>query len=305
MDRVSVIVPTYNAGKLWPEWIRRLKSQDMKIEEVIVIDSSSTDCTRDLAKQAGFSVHIIAKDKFNHGGTRNFAASLCREESDILVFLTQDALLAKPDSLRQLVDSFQVKDIAAAYGRQTPHKDANPIASHARLFNYPPNSSVKGKADIVKLGIKTAFISNSFSAYRREIFEELGGFPKNTILAEDMYLAARMVLDGYQIAYSANAQVFHSHNYSLVQEFRRYFDTGVFQANEKWIMESFGGVSGEGKRFVLSELRYLWKFAPLWIPVALMGTLSKFIGFKLGLSWKKLPNNLRLKFSMHKSYWFN
>src|SRR5699024_8480726 len=104
-------------------------------------------------------------------------------------------------------------------------------------------------ADLSKrntMGLKTVFNSNSFSAYRVSTFMEIGGFPDDTILSEDMYFAARAVLSGYKIAYVAEAEVRHSHNYSSLEEFRRYFDIGVFHCDEPWIRKAFGGAGGEG-----------------------------------------------------------
>ncbi|MEG9487895.1 glycosyltransferase family 2 protein [Mannheimia indoligenes] len=301
--KFTIIIPTYNAGSLWKEWIFTYNTQNLKADKVIVVDSSSTDQTVPLAKQAGFFVHKIAKSDFNHGSTRNLAMQFIEPNTEIVVFMTQDALLAGKNALENLLKLFEDSQVAAVCGRQLPHKDANPLAAHARLFNYPNHSRVKSFADVNDLGIKTAFMSNSFAAYRRSVFEELGGFPSYTILAEDMWLTAKIILAGYKVVYCAEAEVHHSHNYTLKQEFQRYFDTGVFQSCEPWIQKTFGAVGGEGKRFVLSELAFLLRTAPFWIPKSLLSTLCKYIGFKLGLYWRKLPLRLCKMCSMHKAYW--
>lgn len=301
--KYSLVVPTYNAGLSWQEWIEAYQNQAIKAEKVIVIDSSSTDQTAILAEQADFFVHKIAKWDFNHGRTRNLAVAFAPKESEVLVFLTQDALLAAPNALEKLLEPFQDPTVAAVYGRQLPHKDANLLATHARLFNYPAQSKIKSKEDIAELGLKAAFMSNSFTAYRKSVFEQLGGFPENTILAEDMYLAAKIILNGYKIVYNAEAKVYHSHNYSLIQEFQRYFDTGVFQKEQSWIRKEFGEANNEGKKFVCSEIKYLLKNNFLLLSKAIFHTMFKFLGFKLGLNYEKLPRWLRIKFSMHKNYW--
>lgn len=303
MRRFSLVVPTYNAGILWKEWINIYDKQTLKANKVIIVDSSSTDQTVPLAKQAGFFVQKIAKSDFRHGGTRNLAIEWVSEDCEILVFMTQDALLADPTSLESLLAPFSDPEVAAVCGRQLPHQDANPLAAHARFFNYPAQSKIKSLDDVAELGIKTAFMSNSFAAYRRSVFEELGGFPSHTILAEDMWLTAKIILSGYKVVYCAEAEVHHSHNYILKQEFQRYFDTGVFQSCEPWIQKTFGTVRGEGKRFVLSELAFLWKTAPLWIPKSLLSTLCKYLGFKLGLYWHKLPLRVCKMCSMYNGYW--
>lgn len=296
-------IPTYNAGNLWNKWIEAYQFQSMTANQVIVIDSSSSDDTVKLAKDAMFSVFSIPQSEFNHGGTRNQAVRFAEGFADVVVFMTQDAILASPDSLANLLAPFVDPEVAAVCGRQLPHHEATPLAVHARYFNYPSESRVRTMADISALGIKTAFMSNSFAAYRLSVFDKLGGFPDNTILAEDMYLAAKMILSGYKVAYCAEATVFHSHNYTLKQEFQRYFDTGVFQQEQKWIQQKFGSAASEGKRFVLSELKFLSIKSPHLIPKAILSTCVKWLGFKLGYYYYRLPYKWCRVFSMHKGYW--
>jgi rhamnosyltransferase len=106
--------------------------------------------------------------------------------------------------------------------------------------------------------LKTVFTSNSFAAYRISTFIELEGFPDSTILSEDMFFAAKSVMAGYSVAYVSDAIVRHSHNYSTLEEFKRYFDIGVFQTDEPWIKQNFGGAGGEGKNsFYLRLYIYL------------------------------------------------
>ncbi len=300
--RMACVIPTFNGGPVWAKCIDSIYKQSIKADIVYIVDSSSFDNTIKIAQSYGSYVTNIAPSDFNHGGTRNMAAKNLAE-NDILIFLTQDAILASPDALMQLIAPFADPDVAAVCGRQLPHHDANPLSTHARIFNYPIESCVKSAADISRFGIKTAFMSNSFAAYRSKVFFELGGFPENTILAEDMYLTAKMLKAGYNVAYCAEATVRHSHNYTPWEEFRRYFDTGVFHASEPWIREQFGGAGGEGMRFIRSELTFLWQNAPSWIPRALLTSGCKLLGYKLGQHYQYLPWAWRHKVSMYKAYW--
>jgi len=299
MNKIGLIVPTLNAGKLWTSWLEAFERQTRKPDYLLVIDSSSSDDTQDLARAHGFTVKVIARAEFNHGGTRQMGVDMM-PEADIIAFLTQDALLANPDAIELLLAAFADERIGAAYGRQLPHRNAGPIAAHARLFNYPPESQLRGLEDRERFGIKTAFISNSFAAYRRSALMRAGGFPTDTIMNEDTYVAGKMLASGWKIAYCADAQVFHSHDYRFLDEFKRYFDIGVFHTHTPWLQQLFGGASGEGRRYVLSELRYLLKRAPWLIPSALLRTALKLLGFKLGGS---LPRAVSPYFSLHRSYW--
>jgi rhamnosyltransferase len=300
--KLAVIIPTRNAGSEWDSWFINFSLQTIKPDISLIIDSESEDDTVLISERNGFNVVTIDQKTFNHGGTRNYAAALC-DYVDILIFLTQDAILYNADALENMVSIFDDPEVAAVCGRQIPHDNANPLAKHARYYNYPSKTVIKSIADVNRFGLKTVFMSNSFAAYRLQSFKAIGCFPASTILAEDMYIAAKFILSGYKVAYCAESIVKHSHNYTPWEEFHRYFDTGVFHACEPWIQQRLGGASGEGIRFIKSELNYLWHHAPLWIPRALLTTGCKFLGYKLGRNYKKIPKSWRSIFSMYRSYW--
>lgn len=302
LNVISLVVPTFNAGSLWVRWLSALKQQSRMPDSTIVIDSQSDDDTAEIAFRHGVTLHFIERSEFDHGSTRQLGTEFSKD-AGILVFMTQDAIFSNELSIEAILRAFSDPLVGAAYGRQLPYESAKPIEAHARLFNYPDHSCVKQFADSKELGIKTAFISNSFAVYRREALMSVGGFPSGTIFGEDTIVAARMLLQGWKVAYCADAQVYHSHHYTYLQEFRRYFDVGVLHAREPWIQENFGGASGEGKRFVISELKYLLRKAPWLIPSALLRTVLKLLGYRLGKLEARLPLWLKKRLSMHLRFW--
>lgn len=299
---IGLIVPTCNPGNLWQDWVESFHAQAFQPRYMLVVDSSSRDGTVSFAKGAGFKVEVISSQEFDHGGTRQRGCELL-PRVEILVFTTHDALFAHPQALENLVACFSDPKVGAAFGRQLPRPGAGPIEAHARLFNYPSLSRVNSLANVPQQGIKAAFISNSFAAYRRTALDAIGGFPTRCIVSEDTFVAAKMLLAGWKIAYCAEAQVYHSHNYNWRLEFQRYFDIGVFHAREPWVRESFGGAEGEGWRFLRSELSYLAGKAPWRIPSALVRTVIKYVGFRAGLLEKRLPPRLKRRMSMQKAFW--
>jgi len=297
---ITVIIPTLNAQLELPKLLKKIPTNENV--EVIIIDSSSDDETIKIAKDFGAKVITVKREEFNHGGTRNIAAQ--KANGDTLIFLTQDALLQDEESIASLIKVFEDPEIAIAYGRQVPHNHAKVFGRLARKFNYPNTSIVKSLSDKENYGIKTVFTSNSFAAYRKDVFLAFDGFPRNVILGEDMYFGAKVILNGYKIAYVAEAVVLHSHDYSVKEEFQRNFDIGVFHQREKWILENFSSPEGEGIKFVLSEWRYLKKIKKVHlIPLSFVRNASKFLGYKLGRNHKKLPQRLVKRISMYKSFW--
>jgi rhamnosyltransferase len=300
--RTIFCLPTLNAAATSQPFFAALAAQSLSDYHRLAIDSTSDDDTKNLLATASFRVHSIPRTAFNHGATRQLAVELS-PEADIIIFMTQDAILADSSSLYNLVGVFADPSVGAAYGRQLPATDATPIAAHARLFNYPAESYVRSETDIPDYGIKTAFLSNSFAAYRRSALMAVGGFPSSVILSEDTMVATKMLLSGWKIAYCAEATCYHSHNYTMAKEFQRYFDIGVFHAREAWYLQALGGAEGEGKRFVRSELRYLRKHAPALIPVALLRTTLKLLGYRLGRLERYLPRRVKLALSMNRGFW--
>ncbi|MBL0721178.1 MAG: glycosyltransferase family 2 protein [Sulfurovum sp.] len=299
---ISIIIPTYNAEAYLLELLEMLKSQTISFE-LIIIDSSSTDSSLAIAQKYADKIISIPKAEFDHGGTRTKAG---REASgDILVFLTQDALPYNSESIEHIVKIFDNPQIGASYGKQLAYKDTNQFGKHLREFNYGKESYIRELKDKNQFGIKTAFLSDSFASYRREALEKIDWIKDGLIVGEDTYAGAKLLLNGYSIAYIANAKVYHSHSYTIIQEFKRYFDIGVFHQREKWILKEFGKAEGEGGKYIKSEMKYLiLNNLYSLIPQFFIRNGMKYLGYKLGQKYRLIPLKLIKKLSMH-SFWWN
>ena len=301
--KIQIIIPVYKPDNKLLMLLRQIKKQTIKNIPLLIIDSGSNDEYKNEIENMNCLVKKIDAKTFNHGGTRQMGADMFPDK-DVYIYLTQDAILADEYAINNIVEVFNNNNnVGCAYGRQLPHKEANIFATHARLFNYKDKSYIYSIKDKEKYGMKTAFNSNSFAAYRRKALKDVGGFPINTILSEDMYVTAKMLLKNWSVAYCAEAKVYHSHNYTIWQEFKRYFDIGVFHAKEAWIREIFGKAEGEGKKFVISEVKMLMKNNPLLLIEMVFRDGMKFLGYRLGIKEKYIPKNIKKKISMTKKFW--
>ena len=278
---IALIIPTLNAAPHWKALVSGIQRQSLMPDEIIVVDSSSTDGTADQARATGFTVIEIDRSVFSHGGTRQ-AAAVAAPNADILIYLTQDAVPRDTDSFRHLVAAFQNPAIGAAYGRQLPRPHASAIEAHARLFNYQAVSQLRSWESRTTLGFKSIFFSNTFGAFRRNALMSVGGFSPDVSFGEDTLAVAHLHRAGWKTAYVAEALVEHSHAYSIAAEFRRYLEIGILHERERWLVEEFGTADGEGLRFVASELRYLSAHAPLHIPSAMFRALAKYVAYRSG-----------------------
>lgn len=300
-ERISVIIPTWQAEPYLPALLSRLREQTRMPDEILVIDSSSTDATVDIARAAGCMVRVIPKAQFDHGGTRNLAASIAL--GDILIFLTQDALPCDAGFVAALTAPLRDGRASAAGGRQVPRPDATPPERFAREYNYPAVSRLRTLDPTVPPRLKTFYFSNVCSAVRREVLEAVGGFPERAVLNEDMFLCARLLRAGHRVAYEAEAAVFHSHDYSLGEQFRRYFDIGASIAHAGPVL---AGVRcrGDGGRFACAQVAYLvrdraWR----WIPRTVAETGIKWLAFQLGMAERLVPRAAKRRLSMSPAFW--
>ena len=300
---IDVIIPTYHPGNEFSKLIDRLMKQTCPIHQIIIMNTEEAFWDPKWNEDYPFlEVHHIQKSEFDHGGTRKKAAEI--SEADIMIFMTQDALPADRNLVQNLTDALLADEqIGAAYARQLPNSECSFVERYTRSFNYPETSCVKTKADLPKYGVKTYFCSNVCAAYKKEIFEKLGGFVERTIFNEDMIYAGNLIQAGYGIAYAAEAKVIHSHNYSCMQQFHRNFDLGVSQAEHPEIFEGVPS-EGEGMRLVKKTLAYLIHSGRIWlIPGFVLQCAGKYAGYLAGKNFRRLPKKLVLWCTMSPNYW--
>ncbi len=301
--KVDVIIPTYKPDDKLEKNLRMLRRQTLQPDRILLINTEEAlfHSEEFYRLPQGELIHI-SKQEFDHGGTRNQAAAMC--DGDVIVLLTQDAIPASERLLEYLVKPFtEDEDICAAYGRQMADREDNPIEAYTRVFNYPKESRVKTKEDLPVLGIKTFFCSNVCAAYRKSVYDAMGGFPLHTIFNEDMIFASRLIEADKKIAYVADAKVWHWHNYSAVDQLKRNFDLAVSQVDYGGLFLTVKSES-EGIRLVKRTLLYFirkrrWSL----IPKIIVQNGAKYIGYKLGQNYRKLPRWLIKKISLNPTYW--
>lgn len=301
---VDVIIPTYHPDQTFATLLERLDKQTYPISNIIIMNTEieywEDSC---YPKQENRKVYHIAKQDFDHGRVRAEAA--LKSEADILLYMTQDAIPRNKNLVENLIKAFDNNDVGAAYARQLPRINCKTIEAYTRSFNYPETSRIKSKEDLEELGIKTFFCSNVCAAYRRETYRELGGFVTRTIFNEDMIYAGNMVQSGKKIAYVADAEVIHSHNYSYMEYFRRNFDLAVSQVEHPEVFANVQSES-EGMKMVQQTAHYLYNNKKAWMIVDLiLQSGFKWLGYKLGKNYKMLSRDLILKCTMNQTYWNN
>lgn len=300
--KVDVAIPVYRPGKGLRTLLERLMRQTIKPSRILLVNTQRELFDENIIEgvECAEVVHI-GKKEFDHGGTRHMAASML--QSAFLLFMTQDAVPADCHLIEELLKPFENEYVCVCYARQLPTKNCNVLERYTRNFNYGPESRIKTAKDLPELGIKTYFCSNVCAMYRKSAYDELGGFTRRTIFNEDMIFAGSVIQHQKAIAYCAEAKVIHSHNYSSIQQFHRNFDLGVSQAEHP---EVFADVrsEGEGIRMVRQTAGWLCRTGKPWLlPKLVAQSAGKYIGYRLGKNYRKLPGWMIRKCTASPDYW--
>lgn len=299
---VDLVIPVYRPDEKFDRLMQMLQKQSYPIKKILIMNTEKKYFPdRGYEKLPNVEVRHLSKEEFDHGGTRDSAASCL--DGDLILFVTQDAVPENEYLVENLVLAFQDAQVWAAYARQLPEPGCQLLERYTRSFNYPEKSSVKSMADLPVYGIKTFFCSNVCAMYRRSTYEKLGGFEKRTIFNEDMIFAGKIIQNGGSIAYVAEAEVVHSHNYGNAEQLKRNFDLAVSQADHPEIF-TMAKSESEGIRMVKQSAKYLVRIRKPWmIGSLLVKSGCKFLGYKLGKNYRRLPKWMVLKLTMNRSYW--
>lgn len=303
---VEIIIPTYKPDSKIRLLIKSLSEQTYPVARIHIINTEERFWKQEYlydSDKISVSVTHIRREDFDHGGTRDFAAR--QAEGDLLLFMTQDVVLASKDLIEKLVCSLEKNAGAAvAYARQLPKAGHNDfIEDFTRRFNYPEESEIKSRDDIERLGIKTFFCSDVCAMYRRDLYGEIGGFVSPATFNEDMIFAADAINKGYKVVYCAEAVVYHSHRYTGVQLFKRNFDMGVSQRD---YADRFNVVSSEreGIQLVKKTAAYLIKSGQAYLILRLVWiSACKYMGYLCGRNYMRLPMWLIKKMTANPVYW--
>lgn len=300
----DIIIPVYHPGEKFGRLLSMLEKQTVKPGKIILMETLGEG--EPLTEYPGCEAVPVRKADFDHAATRQ--AGVSRSGAEAFLLMTDDAVPRDEFLCEKLIaglfsEGAGEKGVhAMCYARQLPEETCREAEKFTRKFNYPETSFTKTIEDLPKLGIKTYFASNVCCAYRRDVFDALGGFTDHAIFNEDMIYAAGALKAGYSIRYAADAQVVHSHNYTAKEQLHRNFDLGMSQAMHP---EVFSGIrsEGEGVRLVVETAKHLLRKGKVFgIPGMIVSSGAKYLGYRLGKNYRKLGKEQVRRLSMNRTF---
>lgn len=196
---VSAVIRAYNEEKHIGRLLKGLGQQTIQLDEVILVDSGSTDDTVAIAEAAGCTVVHIAKGEFSFGRALNRGCAAA--SGDILLFASAHVYPVYNTYVEHIVSAFDRDRVAIAYGRQVG--DERTKFSESRvMLKWFPNQNIWDQSH--------PFSNNANAAVLKSVWQ---GSPYDETLTglEDLDFAKKALDRGYKIAYVADAPVVHVH----------------------------------------------------------------------------------------------
>ena len=314
--KAAVVVPVKNGGPLLTKVLQRVIEQHAPWPfELLVIDSGSSDDSQQRVRELGVRLHEIDPEDFGHGKTRNLGVQLTRGE--FIVFITQDALPVDLNWLTNLIAAAELTpDVAGAFGKHFAYPDSNPITKreldlhfqgfgeHANWVSLDDHERYHHDESYRQF---LHFFSSNNACIRRSVWQKI---PLPEVdFAEDQLWAKAVIEAGYSKAYAPEACVYHSHNFGVLESWRRAFD------DSRAFRRLFGYRLMPSLRLLVHHCWHLtrrdwhWLLAepsPLrqklhWLLKAPLLNLAKLTGYYVGGQQDKLPVWMHHIFSRDKA----
>ena len=206
MFKVSIIIPTKNNGDILEKCLTSIQNLDYPKNkyEVIIVDGYSTDNTVEIAKKYGCKV--VYENVGTIGGARNIGVKIA--EGEYIVFTDSDCVVDR-DWLKNLIREFKDEKIASVGGPNiTPEDDTEFAKCVGDVLKFLSTAGPR-------YGFYTDKVMEIYhnptcnSAYRKSIFQEVGGFNPKLITCDDEELDYRIRKKGYKILFTPHAKVLH------------------------------------------------------------------------------------------------
>lgn len=220
--RFSVVIPAYNAGDTLECCLQALERQTVPraAYEVIAVNDGSTDDTAEVVRRHP-QVELLDQANAGPAAARNRGAQAARGE--ILLFTDADCEPA-PDWIERMVEPFTDPEIAGAKGVYRTRQEER-VARFVQL-------EYEDKYDRMSRRERIDFIDTYSAAYRRDLFLENEGFDTvfTTASVEDQELSFRLARKGYQFVFLPQAAVYHQHDRTVREYWRRKVGIGYWKA---------------------------------------------------------------------------
>jgi rhamnosyltransferase len=223
---ISIVIPVKNGSKTLNQCLHSIfKQENLRISEVIVLDSNSSDDSIEIATSYGARVIHVNSAEFNHGLTRNLGVKYAF--GDLVYFTVQDAALSDVNHLEKMISHFNDEEVQAVVGIQgyEHEKNINPALWFKRFdepvleTRYYPNNGFEVLSANEQFELSNW--DNVNAMYRKSALLELPFVETN--YCEDWIWANQALTAGKKLLRDPSILVYHYHHmtfgYTLKSKF--------------------------------------------------------------------------------------
>lgn len=207
---ISIVVRALNEAGHIGRLLASISAQECQPDEVILVDSGSTDRTIEIGEQFGCTVLHMPPGEFTFGRALNWGCEAAK--GDLLVFVSAHVYPLAPNWLGHLVDPFSDERVGISYGGQTGDDRSN-FAEIQLLQRWFPSTGTLNQED--------PFCNNANCAVRRTLWEQIG-YDESLPGLEDLAFARDAQAKGHRVAYVPAARIAHVHEEGFRQTLNRY-----------------------------------------------------------------------------------
>ncbi|QWR78565.1 glycosyltransferase [Candidatus Magnetomonas plexicatena] len=226
MLKASVIVPAFNAEKTIKDCITALTEQSFNKDdyEIIVVDDGSTDKTAEIIQT--LPVKYISKPNGGPASARNLGAKEAKGE---IILFTDSDCVATPEWLAEMLKPFSDLTVKAVKGvYRTPLKS---LTARFAQIEFEERYEMLKKAPSIDM------IDTYSAAFRKDVFEHVGGFDESFPVAnnEDTELSYKLSSMGLKMVFNPDAIVNHLGHpdsvlrYAKLKFWRGYWRMAVYK----------------------------------------------------------------------------
>lgn len=279
--RVDAVIAVSKPDVLFYNCIKRLLKQSQVPDKIIIACDNDTEWKGDLEGLSDrIKVHFFPGGKISRSNLKSFGAGF--SDADILVFLDPEVKAYNKYLIERLIKPLSAeKRVTCSLARELAGPDCIEPERYEMIYYYPARSYVVTKEALKKSTGRISPLGYGCAAFIKSAFTEMGGF-EDVELSPEVLMACSLMEKGDKVVYCGNAVVIRSNNYSLVKQFKRYFDLGLFQKKNMSGRGYSPDIKNELRLNVKSAMYLLDYKEYLWLGYDRLYKGAKYMGWLLG-----------------------
>lgn len=196
MPRVSVIVPSYNCARYLGRAIDSASEQTYKDYEIVLVDDGSTDDTKDVAMRYGKKVTYLYQQNQGLSAARNQGIS--KASGELLAYLDADDMWYPEKLERQVAFLDAHQECGIVHSEMSIINEQDEVL-HVRFYEETQRSVPQGYC--LRQLLMRCHIQPVTVVERRNVFDLVGGFEKQLLVAQDYLHWIMIAAEGQAIGY--------------------------------------------------------------------------------------------------------